>query len=109
MATEKIVLFDERIDTQRVHVWLERAPDGGITLFSHDMGPKLERFFGDDEIETFLVIDATHLPALATALGDPAADPMALLATRYHDDSMATTHLRELLAEHHIPHRFSVI
>ena len=34
---------------------------------------------------------------------------MALLAARYRGDSMATTHLRELLEEHDIPHRFSVI
>jgi hypothetical protein len=67
------------------------------------------RVFGTDELETFLEIDAAHLPALGAALGDAAADPMALLAERYRDDSMATTHLRELLAEHDIPHRFSVI
>ena len=109
MATEEIVLFAGRIDTQRVRVWLERSADGGITLLSHDIGPGLERFFGDDEIETFLEIDADQLPALAAALGDASADPMSLLATRYHDDSMATTHLRELLAEHDIPHRFSVV
>jgi hypothetical protein len=68
-----------------------------------------ERVMTTDELETFLEIDAAHLPALGAALGDAAADPMALLAERYRDDSMATTHLRELLAEHDIPHRFSVI
>jgi hypothetical protein len=28
-------------------------------------GLKLERFSGDDEIETFLVVDREHLPTLA--------------------------------------------
>ncbi len=109
MTTEEIVLFAERIDTQRVCVWLERTPAGGIALLSHDIGPRLEHAFGTDEIETFLEIDAARLPALAAALGEATADPMTLLATRYRGDSMATTHLRELLAEHDIPHRFSVV
>ena len=109
MATEEIVLFEDRIDTQRVRVWLERTAAGGIMLLSHDIGPKLERVFGDDEIETYLEIDAADLPALAAALGDATADPMTLLAARYRDDTMATTHLRELLAEHDIPHRFNMV
>jgi hypothetical protein len=109
MTTDEIVLFGGQLDTQRVRVWLQRRADGGIALLSHDIGPKLEFAFGTDEIETFLEIEAAQLPALAAALGDPAADPIALLASRYAGDSMATTHLRELLAEHDIPHRFSVI
>ena len=105
----ELTLFRGELGTQRVHVWLERKADGGISLCSQDIGPGLERFFGEAELETFLEIDVAHLPVLAAALGDPDADPMNLLAARYQGDSMATTHLRELLAEHDIPHRFSVI
>ncbi|MGI8828193.1 MAG: hypothetical protein ACR2I5_00260 [Candidatus Limnocylindria bacterium] len=65
--------------------------------------------FGSNELETFLEIGAGEIPALATALGDPAGDPMQLLAARYRGDSAATTHLRQLLSEHGIQHRFSVI
>ena len=104
---EEIVLFGGRLGTQSVRVWLEDR-GGRIALLSHDIGPGLERAFGTDEIETFLEIDADHLAALATA-HDATADPMTLLATRYGGDSMATSHLRELLAEHDIPHRFNVV
>jgi hypothetical protein len=107
-GTDEPVLFDGPLGTQSVRVWLERRGDG-IALLSHDMGPGLERAFGTDEIETFLEIDAADLPALAAALGDATGDPIELLAARYHGDSMATTHLRQLLGEHDIPHRFSVI
>lgn len=109
MTTEEIVLFGGQLDTQSVLVWLERRPGGGIGLLSHDMGSGLESPFGSSEIETFLEIDPEQLAALATALGDATADPMTLVAARYDGDSMATTHLRELLAEHDIPHRFSVV
>ena len=105
---EEIVLFGGRLGTQTVRVWLERRP-GGIALLSHDIGPGLESPFGSGDIETFLEIDAADLPRLAAALGHAGADPMPLLAARYQGDSMATSHLRQLLTEHGIPHRFSVI
>ena len=107
-GTDEAVLFDGPLGTQSVRVWLERR-GGGIALLSHDMGPGLERAFGTDEIETFLEIDAANLPALAAALGKATGDPITLLADRYRGNSMAQSHLRELLAEHDIPHRFSVI
>ena len=108
MTTHEAVLFDGQLRTQRVRVWLEWR-GGGIAVLSHDIGPALECAFGTDDIETFLEIDAPHVPALAAALGEGSADAMELLADRYRGDSAATTHLRELLAEHGIPHRFSVV
>ncbi len=105
----ELALFGGELGTQRLRVWLERTARGGIALLSHDIGPGLEHAFGTGELETFLEIDAADLPALAAALGHAGADPMPLLATRYRGDSMATTHLRELLAAHDIPHQFSVI
>jgi len=105
--TEEIVLFGGQLGTQSVRVWLERRA-GGIALLSHDMGSGLEAAFGTDEIETFLEVDAADLPALAVALGHAGADPLPLLAARHRGDSMATSHLRELLSEHGIPHRFFV-
>ena len=106
--TQEVVLFDGRLGTQQVRVWLE-SRGGGILLLSHDMGPALERAFGSDEIETFLEIDATHLPALAAALGGGSADPIQLIAERYRGDSAATSNLRKLLVDHAIPYRFSVV
>ena len=54
---DEIVLFAGEIGAQRVRVWLEPA-NGGFMLNSHDIGPGLERFFGDTEIETYLTIRA---------------------------------------------------
>ncbi len=106
--TDEIVLFGGQLGTQSVRVWLERRGDG-IVLMSHDIGSGLESPFGSSEIETFLEIAAADLPSLAAALGDATGEPMELLAERYQGDSMATTHLRELLSEHGIPHQFHVI
>ena len=106
--TDEIVLFGGRLGTQSVRVWLE-CRGGGIGLLSHDIGPGLEHAFGKDEIETFLEIDAAELGSLTAALGDASGDPMKLLAARYQGDSAATSHLRQLLSEHGIPHRFNVI
>jgi hypothetical protein len=106
--SHEIVLFSGTLGTQSVRVWLEDR-GGGIALLSHDIGPGLERAFGTDEIETFLEVDATDVPSLAVALGHAGADPIPLLAARYRGDSMATSHLRQLLTEHGIPHRFFVV
>ncbi len=108
VMTHETALFDGQLGTQRVRVWLERR-GSGIAVLSHDMGPALESAFGTDEIETFLEIDAADVPAMAAALGGGSADPMQLLVDRYRGDSAATSHLRQLLAEHGIPHRFSVV
>ena len=106
--THEVVLFDGRLGTQQVRVWLE-SRGGGIVLLRHDMGPALERAFGSDEIETLLEIDAAHLPALSAALGGGSADPIHLIAERYRGDSAVTSNLRSLLVENAIQHRLSVI
>ena len=103
----EVVLFDGALGSQHVRVWLERR-GGGIALLSHDIGPALERGLGTDDLETFLEIRAAHVDTLCSLLGDPAGDPIQLLADRYRGDSATTSHLRELLAEHAIPHRFFV-
>ena len=106
-GTERVELFGGRLGTQSVHVWFEwRA--GDLLLCSQDIGPALESIYGEDEIETFLTVEAAQLTRLAHALGcadDPAALEAALL-DRYRGDSAATSHLRELLAEHTIPYEF---
>jgi hypothetical protein len=112
--TDEIVLFDGQLGSQSVHVWLE-ARGAGIALNSQDIGPALESAFGSDEVETFLEIDAADIPTLTALLAaehpiaNTPGDPLELLEARYRGDSMATTHLRELLTAHGIPYRFSVI
>jgi hypothetical protein len=103
--TGHAVLFKGRLDTQDVMVWLTDGQNG-ICLMSHDMGPMLERFFGEDEIETFLLIANDTRPALASALGVETEAVFAELARRYDGDSAATTNLRSFLDENDIPYEF---
>ena len=113
ISTER-VLFEGRTGGQWVRVWLEYRA-GSIVLASHDIGPGLERSFGKDEIETYLEIDAVHLPNRTAALRaewtDPDApmDAIELLAARYRGDSTATTSLRTWLTAHGIPYRFTIV
>ena len=108
------VLFEGHLGTQWVRVWIERSA-GGIRLCSHDIGSGLESVFGRDEIETFLEVDAVHVPNLVAALraertdADPPLDAIELLATRYRGDSTATSSLRNWLTAHGIPYRFAIV
>ena len=112
IETER-VLFDGRLGSQRVRVWLEYRA-GSIALASHHMGPGLEPAFGKDEIETFLEVEAAHLPNLTAALRAERTDPHAmdaieLLAARYRGDSTATSGLRTWLTARGIPYRFTIV
>ena len=84
-------------------------------MASHDIGPGLEHFFGKDEIETYLEVDAVHLPNLTAALRAEPTDPDApmdaieLLAAHYRGDSTAITGLRTWLTAHGIPYRFTIV
>ena len=113
IETER-VLFEGRLGSQWVRVWLEfRA--GSIVLASHDIGPGLEPHFGKDEIETYLEVDAVHLPNLTAALRaertDPNApmDPIELLVARYRGDSTATSGFRTWLSARGIPYQFTIV
>ena len=113
IGTERL-LFEGHLGTQWVRVWLEPW-GGGIRLLSHDIGPGLERFFGKDEIETFLEVDAAHVANLIAALraertdADPPLDAIELLAARYRGDSTASSSLRTWLTAHGIPYRFTIV
>jgi hypothetical protein len=110
----KGLLFEGELGTQWVRVWLESRVDG-IRLCSHDIGPALERWFGKDEIETFLEIDAVHVPNLVAALraertdAEPPVDAIELLVAKYQGDSTATSGLRTRLTAHGIPYRFDIV
>ena len=114
MIDTERVLFEGRTGGQWVRVWLEYRA-GSIVLASHEIGRGLETFFGKDEIETYLEIDAVHLSNLTAALRadwtEPNApmDAIGLLAARYRGDSTATTGLRTWLFERGIQYRFTIV
>ena len=107
---DEIVLFADEIGAQRVRVWLEPA-DGGFMLNSHDIGPGLERFFGDTEIETYLTVRADQVAKVAQVLasGPTLDEVVTALTDRYRGDSAATTHLRALLDEHGVSYEFNIV
>jgi hypothetical protein len=109
--TEEIVLYGGDIGSQRVRVWLQPTTDGGFMLNSHDIGPGLEGFFGDTEIETYLIVRAEQLPKVAEILacGPTLQHVMAALVDRYRGDSAATTHLRAVLDKHGVAYEFSLL
>jgi hypothetical protein len=117
---DELVLFDGRVGSERVRVWLQAHGDG-IALMSHDIGPGVERNFGKDDLETILVIAAADLPALIAALregheGGTGAPPdsdeamaIRLLAERFAGNSAATSMLRLLLDKAHVRYDFTIV
>ncbi len=101
------VLFDGTIGTQSVHVWLEWR-GGDMLLSSQELGPALEPYFGEAEIEVFLTVEAAQLPQVARALGCRSTPRSieAAMVERFRGDSSATSHLMALVAENAIPYEF---
>lgn len=112
--TDEVVLFDAKLGTQHVRVWIE-ADGSGLRIMSHDIGPALVPSFGKGELAVFLEVDAAQLPAVRAALlaerTDPAApeDEVQLLLEKYRGDSTATGAFRAWLDGHGIPYRFTLI
>ena len=79
------------------------------------MGSGLESAFGKSEIETFLEVDAQHMPNLTSALraerpgGSDASTAMDLLTEKYRGNSAATSAFRAWLSERGIPYRFTIV
>jgi hypothetical protein len=111
--TERI-LYGGTTGTQRVRVWLEPR-GGGIGLFSHDIGSGLESAFGKSEIETFLEVDAQHMPNLTAALraerpgSADASTAMDMLTEKYRGNAAATSAFRAWLSKRGIPYRFTIV
>ena len=119
MVSEDVVLFEAKLGTQQVRVWIE-AGEAGLKLMSHDIGPALLASFGKSELAVFLEVDAEQLPTIRAALlaerTDPAApaptgedDVPQLLLEKYRGDSTATGAFRAWLDGHGIPYRFTLV
>ncbi len=114
MIATDLVIFDGRIGTQRLSAWVDWH-ETSLALMTHEMGPALEHAFGRDEIETWLLVDASHMDRLTDALRADATDapadvgPLRLVVDRYRGDPGATTAFRAWLTEHHIPYTFHLI
>ncbi len=48
---KEVVLLKERIGADSRSIWASLAENGDLIISGHDIGPKVERFFGSDEYE----------------------------------------------------------
>jgi len=46
---KEVVLLEERNGADSRSVWGSLAENGDLVISGHDIGPKVERFFGSDE------------------------------------------------------------
>lgn len=113
--TEDVVLFDAKLGTQQVRVWIE-ADESGIRVVSHEMGPGLMQTVGKSELAAFLEAEADQLPTIRAALLAERTDATApegaleqLLLEKYRGDSTATGNFRAWLDGHGIPYRFTLV
>ena len=96
-------LFDGPPGEDHTDVWIE-ADGAGAVIRSHSWGPDVERHFGSDAIETWLILDARALETVAHALVmdwpaiDPTTPPIDTLAEAYRG-SAAISHARRRLDE----------
>jgi hypothetical protein len=114
-VTDDVVLFEAKLGTQQVRVWIE-SDSSGIKIVSHDIGPALESTFGKSEVAAFLEVDAADVPAVRIALQQERMsdqtwtdDEIQLLLEKYRGDSTATGSFRAWLDEHGIAYRFTVM
>ena len=70
--------------------------DGGLQLLGHDMGPKVEQFWGDDDYEFWVEIKPHAMRRLA----------FALLRDRYAGRKDAVSEFREFCEQNAIEHEF---
>jgi hypothetical protein len=70
--------------------------DDGLQLLAHDMGPKVEQFWGDDDYEFWVEIKPHAMRQLA----------FALLRDRYAGRERAVDEFREFCKQNAIEHEF---
>ena len=76
-------------------VALTLGDDGGLQLSAHDMGPNVERFWGDDDYEFWVEIKPHAMRQLA----------FALLRDRYAGREHSVDELREFCEQNAIEHQ----
>jgi hypothetical protein len=99
------VLFDGRVAGERLRVWVDDGPGGGFRVCSHAIGGALEQYFGRDEIETVLEVDAAASQAVRAALGGSGS--VDELAAKFEGTPSANSDLRGRL--YGVPYSLSVI
>lgn len=95
MTEKSALLFKEDGDESRI-VSLSCQDDGSIRLYTSDVGPTAERFWGSDEYEFWVTIAPDSIADLA----------FALLKERFSGKSKAVDELREFCERNGVKHSF---
>jgi len=106
MSTREVVLVSARDADGSMHRSVALTEAGDLVLTGHDLGPGVERAFGDglDEYEFVRTVRAEHVPAVLAALG--AADPEQLLGEIAARFTSRSPDLERFWRDHHIPSEF---
>lgn len=92
MSDRHVVLRAERDEDGVRHLGARLTAGGDLVVEGQDVGPGVERFFGEGttEYEWTHTVRAADLPALVAALdGDPGDDVLTLLERRCSGDDAA--------------------
>lgn len=84
----RIVLREERSETDIRHLSVGYATNGDLAIEGQDLGDVVRRVFGCDEYEWVWTIRSADVPKLAMALG-VASDRLEALAASYSGDNAA--------------------
>lgn len=114
--TKKILAHSEADGNVRSIIAYVDPDTGDLVIDGQDVGPIVERMWGDSDYEYWLRIPHTHKTPLCQTLSDQPAPPakpgeldemlLGLLETRFRGDG-AFTAIREWCEAHAIPAQFS--
>lgn len=99
VSISEIKLFDGRVGEDHAQVWLQ-VHGGRLTLRTQEWGTGIERNFGFETIETWLIIGESALTELAGEVWDEvkgaaeAMSPGEVIKLWLAGDSAASVHLR---------------
>ena len=83
MAAER-TLEDTNDERGSSHRWVVLTDDGALHVRGQDIGPMVERFFGEREYEFARAVPAAAVPALRAALGiGPGDDLLDAICARF--------------------------
>ena len=66
---KEVVLVEERSGADSRTIWASLAENGDLVISGHDIGPKVERFFGSDEYEFFHTVPSDYVLPFFKILG----------------------------------------
>ncbi len=94
MSARTVVVVSTHDDGGTVHRELQLLDDGTLLVVGQDLGPRVQRYFGEDEYEFVRRVEPAQVARLLETLGTEAsADPLDVLRQRFSDTGPLEQHL----------------